>query len=134
MGIISAKLRASAKGQQCTFNTSYCNHDTETTVLCHLPSEVKGIGNKGDDWHAAFGCSACHEVIDQHKLPAEAELFYCLRALRRTQAHWIARGLIVVPVDPATAKRRPKKKTQWPSREIPSRPMSSGKEPLHGKG
>lgn len=119
MGIISAKLRASARGQQCTFNTSYCNHDPETTVLCHLPSEVKGIGNKSDDFHAAFGCSACHEVIDQHRLPAEAELFYCFRALQRTLKIWVAKGLVVVPGD--ITKTRPKKKTKWPTKPIPAR-------------
>lgn len=125
MGIISSKLRASAKGQPCTFQIAgVCNHDPETVVLCHLPSEIKGAGNKSDDWHAAFGCYACHEAIDQHRLSKEDELFYSFRALQRTQRYWIDAGLIVIPADLKTSgapKTRPKKKTQWQSRPIQSR-------------
>lgn len=118
MGIESKKLRKSAKGQPCTFQTSHCNHDPETTVLCHLPSYVKGMGNKSDDFHAAFGCSACHEAIDQHRLPAEAELFYSFRALQRTLRIWIKAGLIVVPQD----THKPKKSEKI----LPRRSFTSG--------
>ncbi|WP_210255108.1 nuclease domain-containing protein [Ochrobactrum sp. MC-1LL] len=51
MGIVSTKLRKSAKGQPCSFQIpGICNHDADTTVLCHAPSEVKGMGNKGHDF------------------------------------------------------------------------------------
>lgn len=122
MGIISTKLRNSARGQPCMFAIpGICNHDPETVALCHIRDESKGLGNKANDYSAGFGCHACHEAIDQHKLSAEDELFYCLRALQRTWAVWIDRGLIVLPVDPETAKKRPKKKTVWPSRKLQSR-------------
>lgn len=125
MGIVSQKLRNSARGQDCTFAIpGICNHDPETVVLCHAPSEVKGIGNKSHDYHAAFGCSACHEALDQHRLPEKwHEYFYWLRGLQRTWTIWVERGLVIIPVDPATAKRRPKKKAKMPSRPIPSRPF-----------
>ncbi len=124
MGIISTKLRKSAQGQQCQFQIpGFCNHNPETVVLCHAPSEIKGLGNKGHDYHAAFGCSACHEALDHHKLDRWEELYFWYRGVMRTQNIWVEKGLLVIPVDPATAKRRPKRKAKMPSRPIPSRPF-----------
>lgn len=105
MGIISTKLRNSARGQACTFQIpGVCNHDPATTVLCHAPSEVKGMGVKSHDFHAAFGCSACHEALDQHRIEKWEEYFYWLRGIQRTQAYWQAKGMLIVPAD----KPRPK--------------------------
>lgn len=105
MGIISTKLRNSAKGQPCSFQIpGVCNHNAETTVLCHAPSEVKGMGNKAHDFHAAFGCSACHETLDQHRLEKWEEYFFWLRGIQRTQAYWQSKGLLMVPVDMARPK------------------------------
>ena len=100
MRVISQKLRNSAKGQDCTFKIpGVCNHDPETTVFCHIRDGGKGMGNKASDISGAFGCCACHEAIDQHRLSKEDELFYSLRAMQRTQAIWVNRGFIVVPQD-----------------------------------
>jgi hypothetical protein len=100
MGIVSTKLRNSARGQQCTFAIpGICSHDPETTVLCHLPSEIKATATKSDDFHAAFGCAKCHQAIDNHMLSKADELYFSMRALQRTQAIWVSSGLIVVPVD-----------------------------------
>ncbi|WP_192258607.1 nuclease domain-containing protein [Mesorhizobium caraganae] len=105
MGIISSKLRASAKGQPCMFQIpDICQPNNETVCLCHLPSDIKGMGNKSDDFHAAFGCYSCHQVIDNHRLSKELELYYSMRALQRTLRNWVTRGLITIPVD----KPRPK--------------------------
>lgn len=95
MGIVSAKLRASAKGQQCTVRSSFCNHDPETTVLAHLPSEVAGKATKSDDWHACFACSSCHDALDRHTLGYGIMFF----ALQRTQKIWRDMGLIVIAGD-----------------------------------
>jgi hypothetical protein len=77
MGIVSSKLRASAKGQPCALAIpGICSHDPEQTVLCHLPSEVKGTGNKSDDFFAVLGCSQCHICVDNHRLKREDELYY----------------------------------------------------------
>ena len=103
MGIVSAKLRASARGQDCTFAIpNVCNRDPETTVLCHLQSDVAGKATKSDDFHAAFGCANCHSAIDLHWLSKEDELYYSLRALQRTLKYWVDRGLVVIPgnIDP----------------------------------
>ncbi|MBZ9807646.1 nuclease domain-containing protein [Mesorhizobium sp. ESP-6-2] len=98
MGLVSSKLRNSARGQQCAFAIpGICSHDRSTVVLCHLPSEVKAMATKSDDFNAAFGCSQCHEAIDNHRLSKEEELYFSLRALQKTQRIWVASGLIVVP-------------------------------------
>lgn len=109
MGVISSKLRNSARGQPCAFQIPHvCNGDTSTTVLCHLPSEVKAMATKSDDFHAAFGCSSCHEVIDNHRLSKEDELYFSMRALQRTLHFWFENGLIFVPVDIARSRPSPK--------------------------
>ena len=119
MGIVSTKLRNSAKGQPCAFQIpGICNGDPETTVLAHIRDGAKGIANKANDWSAAFACSACHVAIDTHRLSKEDELFYCLRAMQRTQAYWIRKGLVVVPVD----THRPKPS----SKILPRRHIATG--------
>lgn len=105
MGIVSSKLRNSARGQPCAFQIpGICNHDASTTVLCHLPSEVKGAATKSDDFFAVFGCANCHEVIDNHRLSREESLYFQLRALARTWRFWVTAGLIFVPVDTHRSK------------------------------
>lgn len=100
MGIVSEKLRASARGQRCMFAIpTICNHDPETTVLCHAPSEVKGMGSKGHDYHGAFGCSECHKILDLHELPLSLARFYWLRGMMRTQDYWVEHGQIVIAGD-----------------------------------
>lgn len=114
MGVVSQKLRDSARGQPCTLNFPGCNHNPETTVLAHLPSSVKGMGNKGDDWHAVFACSSCHEALDLRK-PADT-YWFAVNALQRTQKIWFEMGLLSVPV--TEAKRKPSSKI------LPRKPMT----------
>lgn len=119
MGLISQKLRDSAKGEICTFAIpGICNHDPVTTVLCHIRDEDKGLSNKANDYSAAFGCYECHTAIDQHRLSKEDELAYSLRAMQRTWAVWVSRGLIVIPVSAS----RPKPS----SKILPRRHLASG--------
>lgn len=121
MGIVSNKLRTSARGQSCTFQIpGVCNHDPETTVLCHIRDEQAGKSTKADDFSAAFGCSNCHAAIDTHWLSKEDELFYQLRGLQRTLRNWIERGLIVIPgnIDPKPklhSKIMPRRSLVWPT-------------------
>ena len=61
------KIRASARDQECTLRFPLvCNHRTDTTVLCHSNQlkDGKGMGLKAPDTRAAYGCSACHDVLD----------------------------------------------------------------------
>lgn len=92
MGVIIPKLRQSAKGQECTLNVvGVCNYDRDTTVLAHLRNPNKGMGNKGDDWHAVFACSACHDALDNRRL-GDSEASYVLAAIQQTQRIWYDNG------------------------------------------
>lgn len=59
-------IRKSAKGEECTlrFPFGICNYDTTTTVLCH--ENGAGAGMKSLDEEGAYGCYACHMVLDGH--------------------------------------------------------------------
>lgn len=60
-------IRKAARGEDCTLRIpGVCNFDPDTTVLCHdnRLSSGKGMGLKAPDTAAAFGCSACHDVLD----------------------------------------------------------------------
>jgi len=63
----TTKIRASARDQECTLRfPGICNQRTDTTVLCHSNQlkDGKGMGLKAPDTKAAYGCSACHDVLD----------------------------------------------------------------------
>ena len=62
----STPIRRAARGQDCTLRLDVCNFDPDTTVLCHsnFLADGKGMGLKAPDTAAAFGCSACHDVLD----------------------------------------------------------------------
>lgn len=60
-------IRRAARGQDCTLRLpGVCNFDPDTTVLCHSNylADGKGMGLKAPDTAAAFGCSACHDLLD----------------------------------------------------------------------
>lgn len=60
-------IRRAAAGQDCTLRIpGVCNFDPATTVLCHSNYLIdgKGMGLKAPDTAAAFGCCACHDVLD----------------------------------------------------------------------
>lgn len=60
-------IRRAARDQDCALQLDgVCNRDPATTVLCHsnFLADGKGMGLKAPDTAAAFGCSACHDVLD----------------------------------------------------------------------
>ena len=59
-------LRKEANGRDCQIRSKKCNHNPETTVLCHphKPSISGGMGLKAPDEIGAWGCSACHDWVD----------------------------------------------------------------------
>lgn len=71
----STPIRRAARGQDCTLRLAVCNFDPDTTVLCHsnFLADGKGMGLKAPDTAAAFGCSACHDVLDGRR-PRPADL------------------------------------------------------------
>lgn len=96
MSFVSKKLRNSARGQDCNIRIpGVCNFNPETTVLCHVGKS--GMGQKPNDYHATFGCSACHDAIDGrsktdwHKEELEA---MANDGMKRTQDYWHSVGLM----------------------------------------
>lgn len=57
-------IRLSAKNEECTLRFPCCNYRIDTTVLCHRNGA--GAGMKAEDTDAAYGCYACHTVLDGH--------------------------------------------------------------------
>jgi hypothetical protein len=118
MGLQSKRLRESARGRFCTLGfPGICNNDRETTVLCHLPSDVQGVSVKSDDFHAVFGCSKCHDHMDRH-LPHPNMAGYQLRALQRTQKWWVDNGLIKVVGEKEETVTRIKSKITPPPKRL----------------
>ncbi len=96
MKIQSIKLRASARGKECTLRIfGVCNHNPETTVLAHLPCGQKGIGMKSPDNMACFACSSCHDLLDG-RAKGEIDWRDVLRALAETQSYWLREGLMTI--------------------------------------
>ncbi len=98
-GVVSKKLRRHAKMQDCTLQIHpYCNMNPETVVFCHFPSEDKGTSIKSPDWWGAYGCSACHDIIDGRFNPRDVtkeDIDFCkMRGMYRTTKLRIADGLI----------------------------------------
>lgn len=63
----STAIRRSARGEECEIRIpGVCNRNQETVVLCHSNqlADGKGMGLKAPDTAAAYGCSACHDVLD----------------------------------------------------------------------
>lgn len=95
-------IRRAARGQDCTLLIpGACNQNPETTVLCHSNSlaDGKGMGLKAPDTAAAFGCSACHDVLDGRRArPAGLTLAgldaHFRAGVRRTHIILAAMGLI----------------------------------------
>lgn len=63
---MTSKITKAARDQTCTIRLSCCNGDIRTTVFCHYRSVRLGAGTalKPADYIGAFGCSACHDVVD----------------------------------------------------------------------
>ncbi|HGG9251101.1 TPA: DUF1364 domain-containing protein [Neisseria meningitidis] len=96
---MSSAIRKAAKGEQCTLNIAgVCNHNPETVVLCHFPSETHGMGLKSDDLSAGFGCRCCHDAIDGRSghLSREDKEFYMRRSQFRTIRRLEALGIVSV--------------------------------------
>lgn len=96
MKVESKKIRAAARGQDCTVRlVGICNFNPETTVLAHLPCGQRGTGIKSPDNIAVFACSACHDAIDG-RIKSEIDWRDMLRALAETQLSLIEKGIMVI--------------------------------------
>jgi len=98
----SPALMEAARGMPCSLRLpGICNHNPETSVMCHLPGIGKSMRSKVSDLHTAIGCSACHTAIDtfgweRRGLTAAVVLDAMLRGHAETQARLAALGIITV--------------------------------------
>lgn len=94
-----SKLRKSAQGQACQIRIpGECRCDEESTVLCHMGGA--GMGLKAHDMFGAFGCDACHMIVDGHvptKWSKTQLRLWHLEGVIRTQKIWLDMGLIKTP-------------------------------------
>ena len=98
--IRSKKITQSARGEECTLNIAgVCSYDPETVVFCHFPDGAQGMGIKASDLSGAYGCYACHQVVDGH---ARCDEFidnrdwYLRRAQNRTLERMFDKGILKV--------------------------------------
>lgn len=97
MSFKSKKLRDSARNQDCMVRIpGICNFNPETTVLAHVAKG--GMGQKGNDYHATFACSNCHDEIDGRAVrtdftPNELKIMVN-DGMQRTQDYWFNVGLM----------------------------------------
>jgi hypothetical protein len=94
-----SKISKRARDEQCFIRIpKVCNRDRTTTVLCHDPNG-SGWAGKYPDSEAAFGCSACHDVVDG-RVPApdlwsrHDILLAFYQGARRTRILLVEEGLI----------------------------------------
>ena len=77
---VNPKLRAFANGKPCQMRGPRCNHNPETTVLCHSRRGANaGMAQKPHDFWSYHGCSDCHAW------EANATDHCLMTAIRRTQ-------------------------------------------------
>lgn len=86
-------FRQLARGRDCTIRVpQHCLRSPETVVLCHYRmSGLSGMGHKSPDWCAAYGCSACHDIVDGRsgswkEFPMELRKWLLAEAVLRTLA------------------------------------------------
>jgi hypothetical protein len=104
-------LRKLAKGQPCMIRVPIvCCGNLETTVGCHVRlTGISGAGYKADDLFIAFGCFACHAVVDGQQ---KSEYDYATRRLMllegmlRTQVWLMEQGILIYqPERPSKPQR-----------------------------
>lgn len=83
-----------ARGQPCLIRVpTVCSGNPETTVACHVRMiGLSGAGTKAKDLLIAFGCYACHVVVDGHQKSSYSyaeRRQMLLEGMARTQA-WLA--------------------------------------------
>lgn len=94
-------LTKSARDRECTIRVpDHCLRTTETVVACHVRmSGISGYGIKAPDLFIAFGCFACHQIVDGQRnseFSADERRLMLLEGMVRTQAILLSEGLILI--------------------------------------
>jgi hypothetical protein len=86
------KIRASARGQDCTIQLPGCSPgpDNETVVLAHYQAPKHGsMGGKPHDSSAAYACSSCHDALDRRtKWPIDIRQDMTCREMYENGREW----------------------------------------------
>lgn len=109
------KVRESARNEACTLRfPGVCNFNEETTVFCHSNrlEDGKGMGLKAKV--GAYGCSACHDVLDGRAPRPEGMSFEAMQerfdeAVEATKQRLVAKGLPTVDDHKKAAMKTAKK-------------------------
>ena len=99
------KIRDSAKGEDCTVNSPWCNYTPETTRLIHYRTlgDNAGTGFKPNDTSACYSCSECDRFLGEgnrgsKEIPRTFEYYerqeLWFRAMRRTWDLLIENGVL----------------------------------------
>jgi len=94
-------LRDMARGRECLIRVPlHCIGGTETVVLCHYRiAGMSGMGLKSPDWCGAYGCYACHQIVDGQRnstFTADERELMLVNGVIRTLAMLIEEGRIKV--------------------------------------
>ena len=92
-------LRKLARNQGCMIRVpGVCTNDRETVVLCHIRMiGVSGGGLKAPDLLGAYGCAACHAIVDGQtasEYDAGARRLMLLEGVMRTQYQLISQEIV----------------------------------------
>lgn len=116
----SKQIIAHARNQPCTLRfPGVCNANPETTVACHIRDAHKGMGIKASDYSVVFGCSDCHQFLDEGGGTHYPTVI--IRAMQETWGVLIRDGIIYVKQDAPKPKQTIKKRPKGKSRPIQNR-------------
>ena len=84
-----SRITESARDRECTIRLpSTCNGNPETSCFCHFRlSGISGMSYKTGAPIGAYGCSACHAVVDTSKDP-EVQLAFAHGCMRTLDIMW----------------------------------------------
>ena len=103
----SEVIMQAADGQPCSLRiASFVGRTCQGSVVgCHLPVIGRGVATKATDLAVAFGCQACHDILDGRNQNVQAAIIdkypaayanRLLNALVETQARLVGMGIITV--------------------------------------
>lgn len=83
------KITKAARSRDCEIRlVGVCNGDPATVCFCHFRlAGISGMGFKTDAPIGAFGCSACHSVVDTDKSD-EVQLSFAHGVMRTIAILW----------------------------------------------
>lgn len=90
-----------ARGRPCQIRVpAHCLGGTETTVACHVRMiGISGMGIKAPSLFCAWGCFACHQIVDgqrKSEFSYEERRLMLLEGMLRTQDILLREGKLSI--------------------------------------